>query len=178
MVKTGSTKETGNDTGFVLLENFSVSLNCNRDWCLGNGRHQLIRIIFGNCHMVISIDFSFSINDRIVTSSIFASIWIVIFLDELIVFQVFKRFRWETTFTSIISILRCRSAINKLLFRKAQKFSCVNSMRSLHSSSGGKGPARTAASLVFDGTNCFLITPVNRVAIRSFKVGDIFCNSC
>ena len=62
---------------------------------------------------------------------------------------------------STTTSIRCLITIDKLLLREAKKLSSLDKVMTFNSSSGRERPARSTLSLVLDGVDCTLGSPVD-----------------
>jgi len=97
---------------------------------------------------------------------VMGNIRIIFFVHEfaiLVLVDVSESRCHETT----IAATACGNAVDKVLFRKADKFASFSSMATFGGLDGGEGPAGTALSLILDCVNASFVTPVER-----FSIGD------
>ena len=60
MVKSGSTSRIGNDSREVMLERILRSIDCYRNWLFGNGRKELVFVVFGDFGVALNFDITSS----------------------------------------------------------------------------------------------------------------------
>lgn len=91
---------------------------------------------------------------------IFSGVWVALLrADSSSVEDVLESVGWKTTSASVV--IEGSGAVNKLLFRSVGEVSTVlNHSVSLNSTNGRESPAATARTLVLDGGNSVMLSPV------------------
>ena len=174
MIKISSAKFACNYSRSVNLENNSISFNSYWNWSLSNCCFELIGTISSNINE--TSDFSNSFWGDIFASSISPSVWIVRFKFKWVLFNVLESTVHKTSIATFIS--KWGWAVNELLFRVWVEFSCGNKFSSFNCTCGGKCPAWSTLSLVFNWSYCSLGGPVNwgwdALSIENFNIWWFF----
>jgi len=162
-------------TRLVELKLGLVSLNGDADGLLGDSGNQLSLVVLGNIgirgngHSVVSSLGSLA--------SVGASggVGVVRLGGESSVGDgVGEGVVHKTTLAAVVAL--GDRAVNKLLLREGNKVASGNGVGTLDRSSRGERPARTALSLVLDGGDGIVVTPVNSAGI-DLGEGDLIARA-
>jgi len=152
-----STTTSGEDTGLVELEGRLISFDGNRDGSVNQSSLELISALGGD-EFVTSVDL-ISLLGVITALAISSSVGIVRFSFETVGGSVFHSLVHPTTLASVISGV----AIKDLLFREREELTSLDEVETFESTGGRERPARAALSLILDGGNSTLVSPINGV---------------
>jgi len=92
-----------------------------------------------------------------------SSVWVLVLSEHGCAFSVSESRVHESTSAAKVAILV--GASNELLLGKGDEVTGSDLMGTLHGSSGGEGPAGSAASLVLDWGNSTSGNPVNTIGV-------------
>jgi len=168
-----STAILGNDTTRVQLEDILVSFNTNKSGLLGNSSHQSVGVI-GTDISVTSI-LENDIRSIVLASSVGASEGVV---SER--FNTLLRGIDEGVVKVVTSVASRAGGgtIDQLLFRERGKLVSLDEPERFKTGSSSERPASTALTLVLNGGDGSLLSPINRGGDRgSFIEGDGFLGS-
>ncbi len=156
VVKVDTTGSTGDDTSLVVLEDRSVGLNGDGNGLLVEGGLELGGGLFGDEGE------GFSTNTASIGSSlartVSAGVLVVRLVGEMVGLSVSVSVFLPATVATEVTV---GGAINELLLGERDELASGNEVSTLKTTSGGEGPAGTAAALVFDGGDGTLADPVN-----------------
>lgn len=165
VIKAGSASGRVHDTGFVGLEGAVVSLNEDRDGLLveggldGGGRVLSDHFVGGGLDTGSSVVVS--------ASSTLALVRVRGLRHGVVLLVILER---GVLHTSIASIVRL-GAINELLLREGEEGSGRDEVSSFHGHVGGERPARTALTLVLNGVDGTLGSPVDTTGGSGSRAG-------
>jgi len=137
VVEGGSTEGGVEDTRLVLLEDWSVGLNGNRDNSLLDGSLQLGEGSLGN--IVVGGGIHSSLWSRVVLAgSVSGGVWVIRLEDGIVSLEPEEG---SGHGSSIATRGNNFITINELLLSELEKISGPDGVLSLHSSHGGESPA-------------------------------------
>jgi len=155
MIDSG-TAQLLDDTSSVELEDELVGLDANRNGLVNDGSLQLVNIVGGDV-VVARVDGE-GLGSIMGALLVFTSIRIVSFSFDTVLGSISHGINGPATTTSEIF----SDAINEVLFREGDELGAVDVVQTFKSTSGGESPARTARSLVLNGGDGTLSSPIPR----------------
>jgi len=161
------TAESLDNTSSVELEDELISLDSNGDGLLGSSSLQLISRLSDILETAVSLDGLGRIESALLVLGL---VGIVLFsFNTTSLGKVFESIVHESTTAALIS----SDTVNQLLFRESNQLVGVDVVQSFQSANSGESPARTAHTLVLNGSDSTLGSPINGISeIVGIKVGD------
>jgi hypothetical protein len=163
VIEVGTARGGVKNTTSVHLEDGLIGLNGHGCWSLGNGSHKLGCGSWGDGLNGFDIDLTLGLGGS--AWSISSGIWIV--TSELLTggLKILHGVGLPTTTATVTGVI----AVNKLLLGKIKEGTSLDEMVGLNGWGGRESPAWTALSLVLDGVDGTLGSPVD----GGGKVGGI-----
>jgi hypothetical protein len=144
------------DTTGVTLEIVVGSIDGNASWSSGDGGFQGVNTVVLDSSVGCSFDLSLEFFSIAMFTSL-GSVWVSRFELHSVGSSINESLSLKSTIAPTVLLI----AINELLFSELEKCSGLDEMSTLHGSSGGKGPAGTALSLVLNWVDSSFKSPVN-----------------
>ena len=165
MIKAGATCSRVEDSTSVHLEDRLVSFDEDRDWLLGNSGLHLVDVI-GLDSLVVGNVSSRCLGGRVFARSVPSSVRVVVLKLSKVVLPVVEGILLPAASAAVVTVTKIDGcAVDELLLGEALKFTGLEEMGSLESSSGGECPAGSALALVLDWSDCALGAPVDGVLV-------------
>jgi hypothetical protein len=146
------------NTSRVELESILVSFNSDGDGLKSNSGLEGIQVVGSDVNVLGDLGNG---SAGLARSSL-SSVGVRSFRAKSIVADdVLEGIIHQSSIASLVS--KARRAVNQLLLRERNKLSSLEGMSSFNGSSGGERPARSTLSLVLDGGNSVVISPVDGI---------------
>jgi hypothetical protein len=150
------TAELLDNTTSIELEDELVGLDGNRDGLVNEGSLHGSNV--SNSDVGISLVDLVSLGGVISALSVNTLVRIVSFGFNTVGSSVSQSISHQTTVATLVSV---SITINELLFREGDEVLVVDEVEAFEGASGGESPAGTAGSLVLDGSDGTLSSPIN-----------------
>ena len=145
------------DTGAVELHGRGIE--DNGDGGNGNGGSEGLLISLRKSLVGLHLDNLLA--SRIVATTVLSSVGIVVLSAETDVLGVVEGRVRPATRATVVGILGTLGAVDDLLLREEGHDTGLDVVGGLKGTGGGEGPAGTAGTLVLDGGNSSLLSPIN-----------------
>jgi len=154
----GSTAVLDDDTGLVELEDILISLDGDGNGGVDEGSLELIRGL-GSDHGVSTSELE-GLGGIVLARAILSSVGIVRFLFDTLLGNISNSSVSQTTVATLVDV---SVAINELLFSEGEELAVVDEVETFEDTGSRERPARTAVSLVLDGGDGTLVSPIDGV---------------
>ena len=144
------------DTGGVVLEDIGVGLNGDRDGVLSNSSQQTLTVLSSN--ILVTLDGGLGLALIILALAVLSSVGVVLLgADATVGNDVLESVVHQTT----VATVGVGIAIDELLLRKVVEGTGLDGNDTFNGSDGRESPAGTAGSLILDGVDSSLLSPIN-----------------
>ena len=156
VVKRGTAGSRVEDTRGVVLEDIGVGLNSNGDGVLSNSSQQSLTVVL--LDILVALNGSLGLALSILALTIPSSVGVVLLRAETTVGNdVLESVVHQTT----VATVRLGIAIDELLLRKVVEGTGLDGNDTFDGSDGRESPAGTAGTLVLDGVDGSLLSPID-----------------
>ena len=149
----------GHDSSGVELEVPGLGVDCDGDGLEVQGGDQLVGGVLGHVHKTGV----FEGGGEGLASSVTGGVRIGFLSRDSVGLDPFECLVHKTSVAALVSVL---AAVHQGLFGELLDFSVFDGVETFEGAHGGKGPAGSALSLVFDSGNGSFLSPIDGISLR------------
>jgi hypothetical protein len=149
------------DTTSISSELVVFSLNCNGEWSINDGSLHLSNGVSDLDEILWDLLNWLALG---LASALRCLVWVISVRDSTLLVDCEVGPGWvvQTTVATIAAALGVGNTINELLLGESHHGTLLDEVGTFHGSGGGESPAGTAGTLVLDGGDTIVVSPVER----------------